>query len=162
MLSNFISKLRNPADRETVVAVALQAVSEALQPKWAAIAGRGPGGEACWLAVLPPDLSLPDPIAEALPVALSLRRDKPVHVGPDAAWLEDLPPEHSAHIREMGAELFLPVVEGPTSVLMIILGSTAIGGAVCRGRPGDAENAGSLPGACDGKIASLRDGTQPR
>ena len=105
------------------MAVALNAVSEALQPKWAAIAGRDHGGKARWLAVLPQDLSLPDPIAEALPVALSLRRDKPVHLGPDAAWLEDLPPEHSANIRELGAELFIPVVESPTSVLMIILGA---------------------------------------
>lgn len=123
VLSNFISKLRNPTDRETVVAVALNAVSEALQPKWAAIAGRDHGAEARWLAVLPRDLSLPDPIAEAMPVALSLRRDKPVLVGPDAAWLESLPFEHSAHLRELGAELFIPVIEGPTSALMIILGA---------------------------------------
>ncbi len=123
VLSDFISKLRHPADRETIVAVALNAVSEALQPKWAGIAARGDNAEARWLAVLPRDLSLPDPIAEALPVALSLRRDKPVPVGADAAWLEDLPPEHSAYLRELGAELFIPVVEAPNSVLMIILGA---------------------------------------
>jgi DNA-binding winged helix-turn-helix (wHTH) protein len=123
VLSNFISKLRNPPGREVVLAAALHALSEALQPKWAAIAGRDHEAEARWLAVLPQDLSLPDPIAGALPIALSIRRDRPVLVGPDAAWLENLPPEHAAHLRDLGAELFIPIVESPTSVLMIILGA---------------------------------------
>lgn len=123
VLSELISKLRYPTDRETSVAVALNAVSEAFQPKWAAIARRDHGAGAHWLAVLPEDLSLPDPIAEALSAALSISRDKPVHTGPDAGWLESLPPEQSANIRELGAELFIPVIEGPTSVLLIILGA---------------------------------------
>jgi DNA-binding winged helix-turn-helix (wHTH) protein len=122
VLSKLISNLRNPASREAVAAVALNAISEALHPKWAAIAGREHGGEARCLAALPEDRSVPLWIVESPPAVLSRKLAKPVHVGPDATWLEDLSPEYSAHMREAGAELLAPVIEGPDSDLLIILG----------------------------------------
>ena len=46
-----------------------------------------------------------------------------MHVGPDASWLNDLSPEHSARMIETGAELLIPVAAGPDCDLLIILGA---------------------------------------
>jgi len=121
VLGALIAGLRPPVTRETAAELAVQAVYRALHPTWAAIAEHVPGhGTAC-LASSPDHYNPPCWTIESPPADLARGLGKPVHVGPEASWFQDLSAGDRVRIQESGADLLVPIaaVDGD---LMIILG----------------------------------------
>ena len=121
VLGALIAGLRPPVTRETAAELAVQAVYRALHPAWAAIAEHRLGrGTAC-LASSPDNYNAPCWTIESPPADLARGLGKPMRVGPEASWFQDLSAEDRVRIQESGADLLVPIaaVDGD---LMIILG----------------------------------------
>jgi DNA-binding winged helix-turn-helix (wHTH) protein len=121
VLGSLIAGLRPPVTRGAAAKLAVQAIYRALQPTWAAIAEHVPERGAACLAISPDSYRVPTWIIESLPAHLARGLGKPVHVGPEASWFQDLSAEDRVRIQESGADLLVPIA-GVNAGLMIILG----------------------------------------
>jgi hypothetical protein len=121
VLGALIAGLRPPVTRETAAEMAVQAVYGALQPAWAAIAEHRPGRGSTCLASSPEKYYVPCWTLESPPGVLARRLGKPVHIGPDASWFQDLSVDDRLRIEESGVDLLVPIAGGDRD-LMIILG----------------------------------------
>ena len=121
VLGGLIASLRPPITRETAAGLAVQAVHRALHPTWAAIAEHRPGRGTTCLASSPDNYNVPCWTIESPPADLARGLGKPVRVGPEASWVQDLSAGDRVRIQESGADLLVPIA-GVDGDLMIILG----------------------------------------